>query len=105
MAKTPASRAVVTDPVHRILDFGTDRKFKEALKSLVDSICFQRLRRISQLGLASYVYPGATHTRFSHSLGAAYLAHAVLTHLRERADKKEDQEEINHVFNQVMMAA
>jgi len=35
---------------------------------------FQRMRRISHLGLAHYVYPGATHTRFSHMVGAHHLA-------------------------------
>ncbi len=34
---------------------------------------FQRLRRIAQLSLASYVYPSATHTRFSHSLGVFHI--------------------------------
>jgi len=36
---------------------------------LIDSAAFRRLSRISQLGLVSTVYPGATHTRFEHSLG------------------------------------
>ncbi len=36
---------------------------------LIDSSPFRRLARISQLGLVSQVYPGATHTRFEHSLG------------------------------------
>src|SRR2546425_5304426 len=34
----------------------------------------QRLRRIRQMGLAYFVFPGAEHSRFAHSLGAAYLA-------------------------------
>lgn len=41
---------------------------------LVDSPEFQRLRRIKQTSLAYTVYPGATHTRFSHSLGSFHLA-------------------------------
>ncbi len=40
---------------------------------VVDTPTFQRLRRIKQLAQAWYVYPGAVHTRFSHSLGVMYL--------------------------------
>jgi len=40
---------------------------------LIDSKIFQRLRRISHLGMASYVYPGAVHSRFSHSIGAMHI--------------------------------
>jgi len=45
----------------------------EELMPIVDHPLFQRLRRLSQLALASYVYPSATHTRFSHSLGVFYI--------------------------------
>jgi HD superfamily phosphohydrolase len=43
------------------------------LMELTDHPYFQRLRRIRQLGLASYVYPGALHTRFHHAMGALHL--------------------------------
>ena len=41
---------------------------------LLDTRVFQRLRYVRQLGLAHLVYPGATHTRFEHALGAYHLA-------------------------------
>lgn len=44
---------------------------------LVDTTIFQRLRRIKQTSLAYIVYPGAMHTRFSHSLGSLYLAEKI----------------------------
>jgi len=46
----------------------------EPEKQIIDSFPFQRLRRIRQLAGAEYVYPGANHTRFEHSLGVMHLA-------------------------------
>lgn len=46
----------------------------------------QRLRRIRQLGLAHYVFPGAEHSRLAHSLGAAYLAVRAGRRLLEATD-------------------
>lgn len=51
-----------------------DITFDHTLKTVIDHPYFQRLRYIKQLGLAEYVFPCATHTRFQHSLGASYLA-------------------------------
>jgi len=45
---------------------------------------FQRLRRIQQLGLSSYVYPGAVHTRFHHALGATHLMSQAISILQEK---------------------
>ncbi len=49
-------------------------EFTNAEIVLIDSPVFQRLRGVSQLGLASLLYPGATHNRFEHSLGVAHIA-------------------------------
>ncbi|GJG88206.1 phosphohydrolase [Gemmatimonadetes bacterium T265] len=46
--------------------------------ALVDTPVFQRLRYVRQLGLAYLVYPGATHTRFEHALGAYHLSGVTL---------------------------
>src|SRR6266540_899297 len=51
---------------------------------LVDTEIFQRLRYVRQLGLAYLVYPGATHTRFEHALGAYHLARGTLATMSER---------------------
>jgi uncharacterized protein len=74
---------IITDPIYQEMSFGSDPEFIKIFKGVIDTKVFQRLRRITQLGLASYVFPGATHTRFSHSLGVAYLARTVLLHLKE----------------------
>jgi HD superfamily phosphohydrolase len=51
--------------------------------SLVDTAAVQRLRNVRQLGWAFLVYPGATHSRFEHALGAHHLAGVALGLLRE----------------------
>jgi HD superfamily phosphohydrolase len=46
----------------------------ELERDIVDHSAFQRLRRIKQLAWTDYIYPGASHTRFEHSLGVMHLA-------------------------------
>jgi hypothetical protein len=55
-----------------------------ALAALTKSVPFMRLSRISQLGPVAYVYPGATHTRASHSIGVYHLGRRLLQNLVER---------------------
>ena len=52
-----------------------------ALADITESPPFMRLHRIMQLGPALRVYPGATHTRASHSIGVYHLARRLLSHL------------------------
>src|SRR5256885_1238149 len=63
---------VVTDPVHG------DIYLNRLEVVIVNSRPFQRLRRVRQLGMAPEVYPGATNTRFSHSLGTLRAAQDLL---------------------------
>lgn len=58
----------IYDSVHGFIPFD------DFEKGLIDSLPFQRLHYIHQLGIAYLVYPGATHTRFEHSLGVMALA-------------------------------
>src|SRR3954453_13066844 len=69
---TPKQGKVVTDPVHGDI-FLTPLELR-----IVDSPPFQRLRRVRQLGMTHLVYPGATHTRFSHSLGSLAMAQRLM---------------------------
>ena len=52
------------------------------VRKIIDTAAFQRLRRISQLGLVAHVYPGATHSRFEHALGVYHNALKYLQQLR-----------------------
>ena len=60
----------IRDPIHNLIKFLSARQDDSVLWALVQTPEFQRLRRIRQLGFSELVYPGATHTRFSHVLGA-----------------------------------
>lgn len=58
-------------------------RITEGEKEILNSIYFQRLRDLKQLGLAYYVFPGAVHTRFSHSIGVLAVMDKILTKLQE----------------------
>ena len=51
------------------------------LRQAIDLPEVQRLRRLNQLAVLSMVFPGATHTRFSHSIGLSYLCEVEWNHL------------------------
>ena len=63
----------IRDPIHDLIEFN-DRKFEQMCWRLIQTPVFQRLRRIKQLGFSELVYPGATHSRFSHSIGVFHTA-------------------------------
>ncbi len=71
------------DPVHDLIRIECPIIIK-----LMESQAFQRLRRIRQLGLACLTYPGAEHSRFTHSLGAYHLALRMADSLNQNAGKK-----------------
>ncbi len=62
------------------------------LTELIDHRFFQRLRRITQLSLTNYVYPGANHTRFHHALGALHLTMLAVETLRNKGVEITEQE-------------
>ncbi len=66
----------LTDPVYGRIQLPGD------LSNVIDSGAIQRLRNIKQLSMAYYVFPDATHTRFSHSLGVAHLMNEALEVIR-----------------------
>lgn len=75
--KKPNKRKIINDPVFGFINIPNDM-----LYDIIQHPYFQRLNRIKQLGLSSFVYPGAQHTRMQHSLGAMYLMGEAITQLR-----------------------
>jgi len=80
-------RKVFNDPVYGFINIPTDLIF-----DIIEHPYFQRLRRIKQMGLADFVYPGALHTRFHHALGAMYLMQNTLSSLRNKGQEISDDE-------------
>lgn len=75
---TKPARKIFCDPVHGHISL------HPVSVAIIDTPQFQRLREIKQLALLQYIYPGATHTRFEHSLGTAYLAQLFISKLKEQ---------------------
>jgi len=66
------------DPLHDLIVFDKDDVIDQTAWALINAREFQRLRRIRQLGFSEIVYPGATHTRFAHSVGVYHTARLLL---------------------------
>jgi HD superfamily phosphohydrolase len=81
----------IRDPIHNLIEFGSDQ-FESTLWRVVESRPFQRLRRIRQLGFSEFVFPGATHTRFAHSIGVFHTARQLMGVIRRYADAHPDQQ-------------
>jgi len=70
------------DPIHGFIDVWEHEKL------IIATPEFQRLRRIHQLGLESYVYHGAEHSRFGHSIGVMHLAGEAVTKIFDKNKEK-----------------
>jgi len=83
-------RKIFNDPVHGFITIP-----HELIFDIIEHPYFQRLRRIKQLGLSDYVYPGAIHTRFHHALGAFHLMRKALSILKIKGHKISEEEELS----------
>ena len=70
---------IINDPVHGFIKIP-----HEILFDVIEHPYFQRLRRIGQTGLLNLIFPGATHTRFHHALGAMHLMFTALETLKQK---------------------
>lgn len=78
---------IINDPVHGFIHIPNTLIF-----DLIEHPYFQRLRRISQMGLSYLVYPGARHTRFQHALGCMHLMQKTVETLRYKGVEISDKE-------------
>ena len=81
-------RKIINDPVFGFLSIPND-----LIYDVLQHPYVQRLNRIRQLGLSYLVYPGATHSRFGHSLGAMHLMQEAIRSLRLKDVEITEQEE------------
>ena len=80
-------RKIINDPVFGFINIPDEFIFR-----IINHPYVQRLNRIKQLGLAFYVYPGAVHSRFHHSLGAMHLMSEAINQLRSNGHPISNEE-------------
>ena len=78
---------IINDPIYGFINIPFD-----LIWQLIEHPFFQRLRRISQLGLSSLVYPGANHSRFHHAIGAMHLMNQAINTLKTKGHSITKQE-------------
>lgn len=88
---------ILNDPVYGFVGIPYKQVF-----ALVEHPFFQRLRRIKQLSMTYYVYPGALHTRFNHAIGALHLTVQAIEVLRSKGVAI-SEEEANAVFIAIVL--
>lgn len=84
---TRYKKKIFNDPVYGFITIPN-----EFIHELIEHPWFQRLRRIRQLGLTDYVYPGAHHSRFHHALGAMHLMGLAIDVLRSKGHEITEEE-------------
>lgn len=82
-----SKKKIFSDPLYGFISVNDELLFK-----IIEHPLFQRLRRIRQLGLTDYVYPGALHTRFHHAIGAMHLMGLVLNNLKSKGHQISEEE-------------
>ena len=86
MNKTKKNK-IINDPIYGFITIESG-----IIYDLIEHPFFQRLRRISQLGLSYLVYPGAYHTRFHHALGCMFLMKKAIQQLRNKGHEITEEE-------------
>lgn len=89
MNLTQNKKKLINDPVYGFITIPD-----ALLYDIIEHPWFQRLRRIQQLGLTDYVYPGAKHSRFHHAIGAMHLMTLALDALKSKGHEITDEESL-----------
>jgi len=76
-------KRIFHDPIHKEIVFDSGKPEELMIMELIDTVAFQRLRRIKQLGQASLLFHGAESSRFTHSIGVFCIARKIYLRLIE----------------------
>ena len=93
MSKVSNKKKIINDPIYGFISFPD-----EFIYDIVQHPYFQRLRRIKQLALTYYVYPGAHHTRFHHAIGAMHLMTKALEVIEKKGVEITEDEKIGAIL-------
>ena len=77
------NKRIFHDPIHKEIIIDSDKPEELMIMELIDTLAFQRLRRIKQLGAASLLFHGAESSRFTHSIGVFCVARKIYRRLIE----------------------
>ena len=77
------NKRIFHDPIHKEIIFDSRKPEELMIMQLIDTLAFQRLRRIKQLGAASLLFHGAESSRFTHSIGVFCIARKIYERLTE----------------------
>ena len=80
-------KRIFHDPIHKEIIFDSAKPEELMIMELIDTIAFQRLRRIKQLGAASLLFHGAESSRFTHSIGVFCIARKIYESLVQSENK------------------
>jgi len=95
----------IRDPIHGLIVFDDDGLVDESVWSLLNSAEVQRLRRVKQLGVSEFVFPSASHTRFSHSIGVFHNARRLVGIIQREIELKRVEGEFNETRAKVALFA
>jgi len=87
LIQTKTTLKIINDPIYGFITIPNRLLF-----DLIEHPYFQRLRRVSQMGLSNMVYPGANHTRFHHAIGCMHLMQKAVRVLRFKGVAISDEE-------------
>jgi len=82
-----SKKLIVKDTIHGFIRLD----LYPFIEEIINTIYFQRLRRLSQLGISIFVYPTATHNRFTHSIGAMHVFTRIYDQLKNHMPNKKDE--------------
>lgn len=77
----------IRDPLHDIIKF-SESELDRTMWNVIETPAFQRLRRVKQLGFSELTFPGATHSRFAHSIGVFHTARQLMSVIKEKTPER-----------------